>query len=73
MPITQDQLSLYNGKDGRSAYVVYNGDVYDVSSVFQNGEHNGCMAGKDITGNLENAPHGISPLDNAPKVSEFKK
>lgn len=73
MPITQDQLSLYNGKDGRSAYVVHNGEVYDVTSVFANGEHNGCMAGKDITGSLEKAPHGLAPLEKAQKVSEFKK
>ena len=54
------QTSKYNGKNGNPAYVGYKGKVYDVSdsSFWMEGEHMGMHnAGKDLTDELEMAPH----------------
>jgi predicted heme/steroid binding protein len=55
------ELEENNGKNGKPAYVVYQGKVYDLSksSLWSGGEHMGMhQAGKDITEELELAPHG---------------
>ncbi|MFA6252425.1 MAG: hypothetical protein WCX74_03425 [Candidatus Paceibacterota bacterium] len=46
---TAETLKLYNGLNGHPAYVAVNGIVYDVSSLFVNGEHYGCKAGMDVS------------------------
>ena len=51
------QLSNYNGLNGKPAYVAYKGKVYDVSKIFQNGEHAGFKAGTDLTGDFGKGPH----------------
>jgi len=47
---TEKELALYNGQNGQPAYVAVDGKVYDLSSVFINGEHHSYYAGKDLTG-----------------------
>lgn len=39
---TKETLSNYNGKNGRSAYIAFNGTVYDVTNNthWLNGENN---------------------------------
>ena len=62
---TVKELEEYNGKDGKPAYVAYEGKVYDLSqsSLWGNGNHIGShQAGKDITEELEVAPHGEEVL-----------
>jgi predicted heme/steroid binding protein len=62
---TLKELEEFNGKNGKPAYVVYKGKVYDISqSTFWNGgEHMGMHnAGKDNTEELETAPHGEEVL-----------
>jgi predicted heme/steroid binding protein len=66
--ITQEELAKNNGKDGNPAYVAYNGKVYDVSdsSFWIGGDHLGAHeAGKDLTAELDIAPHGPENLDKA--------
>ena len=58
--ITQNDLAENNGKNGKPAYIAHNGKVYDVSdSVFWlDGDHMGAHeAGKDLTSEIELAPH----------------
>ena len=59
--ITVKELEDYTGKNGKQAYVAYKGKVYDLSQsgLWSGGQHMGMHhAGKDITEELELAPHG---------------
>ena len=63
---TAKELEEFNGKNGKPAYVVYKGKVYDISQsdFWVGGEHMGMHnAGKDITEELEVAPHGEEVLE----------
>lgn len=57
---TAEELAQFDGKDGRKAYTAYEGKVYDVtdSKLWKMGEHFGLQAGKDLTADMVNAPHG---------------
>lgn len=46
---TAETLKQYNGLNGQPAYVAVDGIVYDMSSVFRNGVHQGHKAGQDLT------------------------
>jgi predicted heme/steroid binding protein len=59
--VTKEELDKNNGKDGNLAWIAYQGKVYEVtdSSFWMEGEHMGMHnAGKDLTDELEMAPHG---------------
>jgi predicted heme/steroid binding protein len=65
---TSKELEEYNGKNGKPAYIAYQGKVYDLSqsSLWGGGEHMGMhQAGKDLTEELELAPHGEEVLERA--------
>lgn len=50
---TLSELAQYDGKNGRDAYIAYEGVVYDVSAYFIQGEHHqGVHAGEDLTGQI---------------------
>jgi predicted heme/steroid binding protein len=54
------ELAQNNGQDGKPAYVAFKGKVYDVSdsAFWLYGDHMGThQAGKDLTQELELAPH----------------
>lgn len=57
---TAEELSRYDGQDGRPAYYAYEGLVYDVtgSRLWREGQHFGLQAGQDLTGKMDGAPHG---------------
>jgi predicted heme/steroid binding protein len=58
--ITPQELMQNNGKNGKPAYFAFQGKVYEVtdSSFWMEGEHMGMHdAGKDLTEELEMAPH----------------
>lgn len=57
---TAAELAEYDGKDGRKSYTSYEGVVYDVtdSKLWKLGEHFGLEAGKDLTADMADAPHG---------------
>jgi predicted heme/steroid binding protein len=58
--VTQQELGENNGQNGKPAYIAYQGKVYDASesSFWIEGDHLGMhQAGKDLTEELEMAPH----------------
>lgn len=65
------ELAQYDGKAGASAYIAYDGKVYDVSSSFlwRDGEHQVLhSAGINLTDDLKDAPHGEDLLEEFPVV-----
>ncbi len=65
------ELSLYDGKNGKPAYIAYQGKVYDVSKswYWQNGMHQALhAAGQDLTFSLNQAPHGADLLQRVPLI-----
>lgn len=57
---TLEELEKCDGREGRPAYVAYKGKVYDVSDnvLWDDGDHLGMHeAGKDLTAEMEDAPH----------------
>jgi predicted heme/steroid binding protein len=65
---TSKELEEYNGKNGKPAYIAYQGKVYDVSlsDLWRGGEHMGLHeTGKDLTDELELAPHREEVLERA--------
>ncbi len=58
--MNKEELSKFDGKDGRAAYFAYKGNVYDVtdSKLWEKGSHiNRHAAGEDLTDQLAVAPH----------------
>ncbi len=54
-------LKEFDGKEGRSAYIAFNGKVYNVSNshLWKEGIHTGShFAGNDLTESILKAPHG---------------
>lgn len=63
---TKEELARYNGRDQNPAFVAFEGKVYDVSGSFlwRNGKHQvKHFAGKDLTEDLAEAPHGPELLE----------
>ena len=62
---SKTDLTQFNGKDGKPAYVGYKGKVYDVTGSDQwvDGDHLGHIAGKDLTEQMEIAPHSEEVMD----------
>ena len=72
--ITKQELEENNGKDGKPAYFAYKGKVYDVSesSFWLDGDHLGMHeAGKDLTEELEMAPHREENLQRVKLVGDL--
>lgn len=70
------QLAKYDGQDGRPAYVVFQGKVYDVteSRLWKSGAHmRRHRAGSDLTTDLQAAPHGVDFLERFPQIGVLKK
>ncbi len=68
---TKTQLAEYDGRDGRPAFIAYKGVVYDVSDSFlwKGGRHQVLHdAGRDLTLELDDAPHGEDLLERVPVV-----
>lgn len=63
---TLEELSTFDGKGGRPAYVAFNGTVYDVSesAMWADGEHEAMhFAGADMTSEHDDAPHDVYVTD----------
>lgn len=64
--MTLAELAQFNGRDGKPAYVAYNGVIYDVteSAMWGNGDHEGMHdAGGDLTADHDDAPHDVYITD----------
>lgn len=73
---TPEELSKFNGKNGNPAYIAFKGKVYDVtlSSFWLDGDHLGAhQAGKDLTPEIELAPHGPENLDRVTLVGSLSQ
>jgi len=69
--LTPDQLSHFDGKEGRPAYMAFKGIVYDMthSRLWKNGSHvTKHHAGNDLSDALKNAPHGEEKVLAMPQV-----
>jgi predicted heme/steroid binding protein/uncharacterized membrane protein len=74
--ITPQELQANDGQDGRPAYIVYKGQVYDVSQsrLWRTGTHvRRHHAGNDLTGDLPAAPHDERVFDKVILVGELQK
>ena len=72
---TLAELNKFDGKNGNPAYVAINGIVYDVTNAkgWSNGTHkNGVTAGKDLSKEINNSPHGTSVLSGLAVVGTLK-
>ena len=72
--ITREELARSHGRDGAPAYIAFRGLVYDVSGCFlwKGGRHQALHeAGRDLTGALEEAPHGADMLERAKAVGKL--
>jgi predicted heme/steroid binding protein/uncharacterized membrane protein len=71
-----EELSKFDGKDGRPVYVAHQGRVIDVSNskLWKGGLHmKRHHAGKDLTTDIKGAPHGPEMLEQYPQVGVLKK
>ena len=73
---TLEELAKFDGKDGRPAYIAYKGKVYDVSEswLWEDGDHQGLHeAGKDVTEDMEDAPHEDDNLEDLPLIGTLEE
>lgn len=69
-------LEKFDGNEGRPVYVAYKGKVYDVtdSKLWRNGLHmKRHHAGRDLTADIQGAPHETDVLERYPQVGTLKK
>ncbi len=74
--MTEDELSQYDGREGRPAYVAYKGILYDVtgSKLWRDGSHvKKHYAGSDLTDVLRTAPHGEEKILQMPVTGKLQK
>ena len=71
-----DELAKYDGSNGRPVYVAYKGKVYDISDskLWRNGLHmKRHHAGRDLTADIQGAPHEPDVLERYPQVGTLKE
>lgn len=69
-------LLACDGREGSPVYIVHNGKIIDVSAskLWQGGLHmQRHKAGRDLTVDIQAAPHGLEVLDRYPQVGVLKK
>jgi len=74
LSLTIEELAIYDGQNGEKAYIAVDGVLYDVTnnSNWNNGSHNGYMAGLDLTEEIKSlSPHGVNVLEGLPIVGEL--
>jgi len=72
--VTRQELEQNDGRNGKPAYLVHRGKVYDASdsSFWLDGEHLGMHnAGRDLTEELEMAPHREENLKRIKLVGDL--
>lgn len=74
--LTLEEFHSFDGKDGRPAYVLYKGYIYDVtnSKLWKDGLHaRKHRAGRDLTDIIKTAPHGEEKILSMPLVGRLLK
>lgn len=71
---TREDLKQNNGQHGRPAYVAIDGVVYDVTNNnhWTDGKHHGFTAGKELSKEILQSPHGKEVLKHINKVGILK-
>ena len=71
---TLEELAQYTGANGSAAYIAVDGVVYDVTEVFDNGEHKGMkLGGTDATSVFASSPHSASFLSSLTVVGTLEE
>ncbi|MGE5840369.1 MAG: DUF2231 domain-containing protein [Deltaproteobacteria bacterium] len=73
--LSPEELAQYNGQDGKPVYIAHGDKVVDVtaSKLWKDGLHmKRHHAGKDLTTDIQAAPHGVEVLARYPQVGVFK-
>lgn len=73
---TAEELAVYNGQSDKDVYISYKEKVFDVSGsrLWKNGVHMmSHHAGKDLTDEFKDAPHGSNVFDRYPQVGILEK
>jgi predicted heme/steroid binding protein len=73
--MTKEELSKHDGKDGRAAYIGYNGKVYDVTEnkFWKGGEHFRTHdAGCDLTEMLKKSPHEEAVFEGREPICDLE-
>jgi predicted heme/steroid binding protein/uncharacterized membrane protein len=73
---SSEELSYYNGKEGKPIFIGFGGKVYDVSKspLWSKGVHmNRHPSGKDLSRDFSSAPHGTEVFERYPQVGILKK
>ena len=71
-----DELARFNGEKGNPIYIAHEGKIYDVSEskLWRKGLHmKRHHAGRDLTNDLQAAPHQKDVLQRYPQVGVLKK
>jgi predicted heme/steroid binding protein/uncharacterized membrane protein len=71
-----ETLSTHDGRSGKPVYIAHGGRVIDVSAskLWQGGLHmQRHSAGKDLTADIEAAPHGLDVLERYPQAGILRK
>jgi predicted heme/steroid binding protein/uncharacterized membrane protein len=74
--ISQEELLLNDGKNGQTVYIAFQGKVYDVSKspLWATGLHmKKHPSGKDLTGAISAAPHGVEVFERYPQIGVLKE
>ncbi len=74
--LSMEQLKTYDGQEGRKIYVAYKDKVYDVTGSlwWEEGTHQGeHVAGRDLSAEMDAAPHSDDVFKNFKVVGLFKK
>ena len=72
---SREELTKFNGEDGKPVYLAYEGKVYDVSEskLWKTGLHmRRHQAGTDLSEEIGGAPHGVEVLKRLPQVGTLK-
>jgi 2-oxoglutarate ferredoxin oxidoreductase subunit beta len=74
-PFTLEELQHFDGTAGKLIYIAYKGRIYDLSEspLFQGEKRMRChIAGKDLTKDIDIAPHGEDLVFKFPLVGRLK-
>lgn len=72
--LTIEELSAFDGTNGKKAYIAVDGYIYDVTNdpYWRDGIHQGMFqAGQDLSEEILSSPHGKSYLDRVPKIGRL--